>query len=65
MDFASQDFFRDPAAVLERLRAAGPVVDIILPIFGRVWMTTTQEMASRVASSFVKSRARAHPVAGL
>jgi cytochrome P450 PksS len=48
MDFASQDFFRDPAAGLERLRAAGPVVEVILPIFGRVWITTTQEMASRV-----------------
>src|SRR5262249_34601066 len=48
MDFTSQDFFRDPAAGLERLRAAGPVVEVRLPIIGRVWMTTTQEMASRV-----------------
>jgi len=48
IDFTSQDFFRDPAAGLERLRAAGPVVEVRLPIIGRVWMTTTQEMASRV-----------------
>ena len=48
VDFTSQDFFREPAAAVERLRAAGPVVEARLPIFGRVWMTTTQEMASRV-----------------
>ena len=48
VDFTSQDFFREPAAAIERLRAAGPVVEARLPIFGRVWMTTTQEMASRV-----------------
>jgi cytochrome P450 PksS len=48
IDFTNQDFFRDPAAAIERLRAAGPVVEVRLPIMGRVWMTTTQEMASRV-----------------
>jgi len=48
IDFTSQDFFRDPAAAIQRLRAAGPVVQVKLPIMGRVWMTTTQEMASRV-----------------
>ena len=48
IDFSSQEFFRDPAAAIERLRAAGPVVAVRLPIMGRVWMTTTQEMASRV-----------------
>jgi cytochrome P450 len=47
-DFASQDFFRDPAAGLKRLQAAGPVVEANFPIVGRVWMTTTQETASRV-----------------
>jgi cytochrome P450 PksS len=47
-DFASQDFFRDPAAGLKRLQAAGPVVEANFPIVGRVWMTTTQEAASRV-----------------
>jgi len=48
LDFASQDFFRDPAASLKRLQAAGPVVEANFPIVGRVWMTTTQETASRV-----------------
>src|SRR5215475_14512636 len=46
--FASQEFFRDPAAAVKSLQAAGPVVEVTLPIVGRVWMTTTQEMASRV-----------------
>src|SRR6201987_688072 len=48
LDFASQDFFRDPAAGLKRLQAAGPVIEAKFPIVGRVWMATTQEMASRV-----------------
>jgi cytochrome P450 len=48
VDFASQDFFRDPAAGLRRLQAAGPVVEVTFPIVGRVWMATTQETASRV-----------------
>ena len=48
VDFTSQNFFRDPAGAIERLRAAGPVVEVRLPIMGRVWMTTTQEITSRV-----------------
>src|SRR5262252_2987808 len=48
LDFASQDFFRDPAAGLKRLQAAGPVVEARFPLVGRVWMATTQEMAARV-----------------
>ncbi|MGB8629143.1 MAG: cytochrome P450 [Xanthobacteraceae bacterium] len=48
IDFTSQEFFRDPAAAFEKLRAAGPVVAVKLPMIGRVWMTTTQEMAARV-----------------
>lgn len=48
IDFSSQDFFRAPLAALEGLRLAGPAVEVRLPIMGRVWMTTTQEMASRV-----------------
>ena len=48
MDFASQDFFRDPTAGVKRLQAAGPVVEVRFPIIGRVWTTTTQEIASRV-----------------
>jgi cytochrome P450 PksS len=48
IDFTSQDFFRDPSAAFEKLRAAGPVVEVKLPMIGQVWTTTTQEMASRV-----------------
>ena len=48
IDFASQDFFRDPLSDLKRLQAAGPVVEVRFPIIGRVWMATTQETASRV-----------------
>ena len=47
MDFTSQDFFRDPTPGVRRLQAAGPVVEVRFPIIGRVWTTTTQEMASR------------------
>jgi cytochrome P450 len=47
-DFTSQNFFSDPVPTIEKLRAAGPVVEVRLPIFGRVWMTTTQEMACRM-----------------
>lgn len=47
-DFVSQDFFRDPAAGIKRLRARGPVVAAKLPIVGKVWATTTYDMAARV-----------------
>jgi cytochrome P450 len=48
VDFTSQDFFRDPAAVVGKLRAAGPLVEVRYPLIGRIWMTTTQDMAARV-----------------
>jgi cytochrome P450 len=48
VDFASQDFFRDPATSLKRLQAAGPVVEVRFPLVGRVWVATTQEAAARV-----------------
>lgn len=47
-DIASQAFFRDPAAEIERLRAAGPVVQVRFPIVGRVWVTTTYETTARL-----------------
>lgn len=47
-DFTSQDFLRDPAAGIARLRASGPLVEVRFPIIGRTWITTTQEMAGRV-----------------
>jgi cytochrome P450 PksS len=36
---------RNPAATIERLRAAGPVVKVRFPILGTTWATTTQEAA--------------------
>jgi cytochrome P450 len=47
-DFASPDYFRDPAAAIARLRAAGPVVEVRFPIVGKVWATTTQALADQV-----------------
>jgi cytochrome P450 PksS len=48
VDFTSQDYFRNPAASLAKLRAQGPVVEVSFPIVGRVWTTTTQALADRV-----------------
>ncbi len=47
-DFASQDYFRNPGAAIEKLRTAGPVVEVRFPIIGRVWTTTTQALADQV-----------------
>jgi cytochrome P450 len=66
-DIASQDFFRDPTTTLARLRAAGPVVEINFPLVGKVFTTTTQEMASRVLkdSATFSLRSEDGAVAGL
>ncbi len=48
LDFASQEYFRNPAAAIEKLRAAGPVVEVRFPIIGTVWTTTTQDLADQV-----------------
>jgi cytochrome P450 len=48
VDFTSQDYLRDPAAGIARLRQTGPVVEIKFPIIGRTWITTTSELAGRV-----------------
>src|SRR6516162_474135 len=47
-DFSSQNYFRNPAAEIEKLRLAGPVVEVQFPIVGKVWTTTTQDLADRV-----------------
>jgi cytochrome P450 PksS len=47
-DFTSQEYFRNPAAAIEKLRAAGPVVEVKFPVVGTVWTTTTQEMTNHV-----------------
>ena len=47
-DFSSQSYFRNPTAEIEKLRLAGPVVEVRFPIVGKVWTTTTQDLADRV-----------------
>jgi cytochrome P450 len=47
-DFSSQEYFRNPVAGIESLRAFGPVIEVRFPIVGKVWITTTQELAGRV-----------------
>jgi len=44
----SQAYFRNPAAEIEKLRTAGPVVEVQFPMIGKVWTTTTQDLADRV-----------------
>jgi len=48
VDFTSQDYLRDPAIGLTKLRAAGPVVEVHFPIVGKTWITTTSDLAGRV-----------------
>jgi len=48
VDFASEAFFRDPAAAVAMLRASAPVVATRFPIVGRVWVTTTYEATARL-----------------
>jgi cytochrome P450 len=47
-DFASQEYYRNPAAAIEKLRQLGPVVEVSFPIVGKVWATTTEALADRV-----------------
>jgi cytochrome P450 len=47
-DFTSQKYFRNPNAEIEKLRAAGPVVEVRFPLVGTVWTTTTQDLANQV-----------------
>ena len=39
VDFTSQDYLRDPAAGLTKLRSAGPVVEVRFPIVGKTWIS--------------------------
>lgn len=48
LDITSQEFFRDPAAAIARLRDMGPLVEIRFPIVGKVWITTTHEITAQV-----------------
>jgi cytochrome P450 len=53
IDFVSQDFFRDPAGAIERLRTQGPVVEVRLPFIGKTWIATTQDVAAHVLKDSV------------
>ncbi len=48
VDISSQAFFRDPAAAIAALRSAGQLVEVNFPVIGKVWATTTQDLADRV-----------------
>src|SRR5216684_7769232 len=67
IDFTSQAYLSDPAASIERLRTSGPVVKVKVPIIGKVWITTTYELAGRVLkdSETFTSRRDGGGIAGL
>jgi cytochrome P450 PksS len=50
LDFSSQDYFRNPAPTLEKLISAGQLVEVRFPIVGKVWTTTTWDLADHVLS---------------
>lgn len=47
-DLRDPAFLADPAPMLARMRAAGPLVEARVPLIGRVWLTTTDEAARRL-----------------
>ena len=68
VNLSSQTFFRNPAAEIEKMRAAGPVIEVHIPIIGKVWTTTTQDLSDRVlrdSDSFTSAKkTAASPVCG-
>jgi cytochrome P450 len=42
-DWQSQAFKQDPFPTLAEMRAAGPLIRVRFPIFGRVWLATTYD----------------------
>jgi cytochrome P450 len=66
IDFTSQDYLRDPAAGVAKLRAEGPIVQVRFPIIGKTWITTTGDLAGRVLKdSETFTMRRSGRVAGL
>ncbi len=47
-DLSSREFLADPAPTLAAMRAAGPLVQVKLPIIGQTWMTTTDHAARQL-----------------
>src|SRR4051812_5154840 len=48
VDLTSQAFMRNPFPTLNRLRQAGPVVRVQLPLLGQTWVATTHEAVHEV-----------------
>jgi cytochrome P450 len=48
IDLSSPSFLRNPFPALARMRQAGPVVPIRLPLVGACWVATTHEAVSEV-----------------
>jgi cytochrome P450 len=48
IDLTSQAFKRNPFPTLARLREAGPVVRVKLPLLGKTWLATTFEAVNEV-----------------
>jgi cytochrome P450 len=44
-NLTSQEFLADPAPNLARMRAAGPLAQVRVPLIGQTWVTTTDEAA--------------------
>jgi cytochrome P450 len=67
IDFASEEFFRDPATAIAALRSSGPVVATRFPIVGNVWVTTTYDTTAQVLkdSSTFTLRKEGGALAGL
>jgi cytochrome P450 len=47
-DLSAQSFMRNPFPALARMRQAGPVVQVRLPILGKTWVATTHDAVSEV-----------------
>jgi cytochrome P450 len=48
IDLASQAFMRGPFPTLARLREAGPIVRVRLPLVGKTWVATTHAAVNQV-----------------
>jgi cytochrome P450 PksS len=52
-DILSPRFHADPFPTLDRMRAAGPVVEVKLPIVGRTWLAVTHESCAELLKDHV------------
>ena len=47
-DLSAQSFMRNPFPALARMREAGPVVPMRLPLLGKTWVATTHDAVNEV-----------------